>query len=199
MRARGREEEGQVTLVLLVVVLALFAAGLGALVLGEGSDQRGKAQKAADAAALAAGVEARNVLVRTIMTASGAIEFTSWSAWSALAGAGCAQAPRYAASNSNSVLTSCTYFPAGRVRTTTDSEPSERKALTARAAATADVNAPTCTITYVSVGLDTEKVIVCAGVSGTTASITVDLDTGAIVDTSPESVWRSSFKIRLVA
>lgn len=48
---RHRDEQGQVGLALLVVVVALAAAGLALVFLGEATDQRAGAQKAGDSAA----------------------------------------------------------------------------------------------------------------------------------------------------
>jgi hypothetical protein len=183
--------------VLLFTVLAIVATGLGMLVLGEASDQRGKAHKAADAAALAAGVGARDILVRTMLSPQG-VTFTSWAAWSGLAQGGCASAPGYAAANSSSTLTGCAYFPDGRVRADVNSAAGAREGLVAEASATADINTPTCTSRYYYVGKTLLRDITCVGERGT-AMVTFNVGSGSIVYADPPQQWRRTFKVRLVA
>ncbi len=196
MRRRHGEQEGQAVAVLLLLVLALFAAGLALLGLGEASDVRGKAQKSADAGALAAAVEARNVLVRLMLSPAGA-SFSTWSAWSGYAQAGCARAPGYVSANSSSVLTGCSYRPAGQVRVDTRSAPGGNRGLTGTATATADINAPTCVSVYTYTYTTVLRTITCTGTLGS-AAVTFDMESQQIVHAAPEQAWRRTFRVRLV-
>jgi hypothetical protein len=193
MNAARRDDEGQAVLALIVVVLLVFASGLALLAFGEAADQRGKAQKASDAAALAAGVGARDRLVSTMMSDVG-ITFASWSAWSGLAAPGCASAPGYAAANSSSSLTSCAYVPSGRVRVSTRSAPSGQRGLVAAADATATITPPPCTSHYTQY----TRTITCVG-SGGSAYAVFSLESGSLIKASPRRSWQRTFSVRLIA
>ncbi|WP_300343830.1 pilus assembly protein TadG-related protein [Nesterenkonia sp.] len=54
MKRLVRKDDGQVSLAVVLLGLAVLLMGIGLMVLGQASDARGKAQKAADAAALGA-------------------------------------------------------------------------------------------------------------------------------------------------
>lgn len=196
MIRRHGDEQGQSVAVLLLLVLALFAAGLALLGLGEASDARGKAQKAADAGALAAAVRARYVLVDLMLSQTGA-SFTTWSAWSGAAQVGCAEASGYAAANSGSMLTSCSYLPAGQARVGTRSAPGGDRGLTGSANATADVNAPVCTSVYTYAYDTVLRTITCTGRGGS-AFATFDMETQELVAAAPRIMWQRTFRVRLV-
>lgn len=59
MKFRLKREDGQVSLAVLLLSLAIIAAAVGAFIFGEANDSRTRAQKAADAAALAAARDVR--------------------------------------------------------------------------------------------------------------------------------------------
>lgn len=59
MKFRLRREDGQVSLAVLLLSLAIIAAAVGAFIFGEANDSRTRAQKGADAAALAAARDVR--------------------------------------------------------------------------------------------------------------------------------------------
>lgn len=59
MKFRLKREDGQVSLAVLLLSLAIIAAAVGAFIFGEANDSRTRAQKGADAAALAAARDVR--------------------------------------------------------------------------------------------------------------------------------------------
>src|SRR6478752_2597183 len=108
-----RDDEGQITLPLVVFVVVMFAVCLGLFGFGEASDSRGKAQKAADAAALGAAVAGRDAMVTSILLPSGGAVFHGrWPSVAGVSGAygvGCARAQSWAARNSSSTTVACRY------------------------------------------------------------------------------------------
>lgn len=196
MLRRHEDETGQAVAVLLLLVLALFAAGLALLGLGEASDSRGRAQKAADAGALAAAVRARDVLVDLMLSQAGA-SFSTWSAWAGMAQVGCVDAVGYAAANSGSILTECSYRPSGQARVGTRSLPGRQRGLTGAATATADLNAPVCTSVYTYAYDTVLRTITCTGRGGSAFAI-FDMETQELVAAAPRIMWQRTFRVRLV-
>jgi hypothetical protein len=199
---RPPAEEGQLTLALLGVILTLFAAAIGMVAFGEASDSRGKAQKAADAAALGAGVAGRDALVAAIARPDGGAVFHgSWAGVSSVAAAqpvGCAAATGWASRNSSSTLTRCRYQPPDEYSVATSSQPSAERNLRGTAQATASINSPTCQVSfYTTTGGDYHEVVTCSGEGGT-AKVDYLIDGGYSITTiDPPQAWKKLFKVRL--
>ncbi len=199
---RIRDEEGQIILPLLVFVLVMGGVAIGMFGFGEASDSRGKAQKAADAAALGAGVSARDGYVSSILTSAGGAVFHGQ--WSGLAGitapqaVGCVSARGWAARNDSS-LTSCTFRPNGRFDVRATSEASPERNLRGQAQAAAEINVPSCSARIYTTGTVTFEEVTCRGNSAT-AMIVYNVTTaytpvsGALLP----DVWKRLFKVRLV-
>lgn len=199
-----RDDEGQITLPLVVFVLVMFAVALGMFGFGEASDSRGKARKSADAAALGAAAQARDSMVTLLMTnAGGAIfhgQFAPLATTSGAQVAGCASAASWARRNSSSTLTSCRYAIPARFTTTTRSEPSGERRLQGTARATADLGLPTCRLSnYTSSGYEYHEVVTCTGAQGALAKIDYIVNAGyAVFYTDPAVQWKRTFRVRLV-
>jgi hypothetical protein len=197
VRRRREEQEGQVAALLLLLVVSVAGAGLMLLALAEASDVRGKAQKAADAGALAASVGARNLLVQRMRSNDGA-SFSSWQAWDGYALAGCSAAYPYAQANSGSQALSCLYR-AGRARVDTRSAESSQRGLRGTATATADLNAPGCSIEDTATKDTVIRTITCRNaVTGVSARAVFDLGAGTIIGADSETRWQQTFRVRLV-
>lgn len=196
--ARHGGEEGQITLPLLAVVLALFAVTLGMTAFGEASDRRGGAQKGTDAAALGAAVAARDAAIALVATPAGFAALQSGAGDLVLAGqpqaVGCAAAYGWAAQNANAV-TACRYEGRGRFRTRTATRPSGQRRLVGEAEATADMFLPTCTMVRVETVAGETETVTCTGRRGVG---TVVYQNGVFVSMSPTQSWRSAFQVRLV-
>lgn len=65
---RRNREAGQMSILMTLLALAVIFVGITLMVIGQASDARGKAQKAADAAALAAAEQAKTSWVSTWLT-----------------------------------------------------------------------------------------------------------------------------------
>lgn len=63
MILRSKREDGQVSLAVLLLSVAVIAASVGVFIFGEANDARTRAQKGADASALAAARDARNAFL----------------------------------------------------------------------------------------------------------------------------------------
>ncbi|GAB3676932.1 pilus assembly protein TadG-related protein [Angustibacter aerolatus] len=201
MTARtARREEGQITLPLLVLVLVLFACALGMFGFGEASDSRGKAQKAADASALAAAKYARDGMLAVVVV-NGATFHGQWSALgSAVSAAACPAGAAYAEQNTAS-LTSCRYDPSqGTVTTGTRSKATAARHQQGTATAKADLHLPRCTLSYyTSSGYDHHEVVTCTASRGGTASVDYLNTAGyTVFQTSTLKQWQQVFRIRLV-
>jgi hypothetical protein len=197
-------EEGQLTLALLAVILTIFAAAIGMVAFGEASDSRGKAQKAADAAALGAAVAGRDALVAAIARPDGGAVFHGrWEQVAGVAAAqpvGCAAATGWASANSSSLLTRCRYRPPDEYSVATNSQPSAERNLTGTARATASMNSPTaCQVShYTTTGGDYHEVVVCSSEGGT-AKVDYLIDGGySVTFIDPPQVWKKLFKVRLI-
>lgn len=195
---RRAGQEGQITLPLLVVVLALFAAALGVTAFGEASDRRGSAQKGTDAAALGAAVAARDAAILLVATPAGFAALESGAEELVTAGqpqaVGCAAAFGWAAQNQNTV-TDCRYQGGGRFYTKTASRPSGERQLIGRAEATADMNLPRCVMVRVTSVAGETETVTCTGRGGIG---TVVYQNGIFVSMSPKQSWQSAFRVRLV-
>jgi hypothetical protein len=200
---RPHGEEGQLTLALLAVILTIFAAAIGMVAFGEASDSRGKAQKAADAAALGAGVAGRDALVAAIARPDGGAAFHgSWAGVSTVAAAqpvGCAAATGWASANSASTLTRCRYRPPDEYSVATSSQPSAERNLTGTARATSSINSPPCQVShYTTTGGDYHEVVVCSSEGGT-AKVDYLIDGGySVTFIDPPQAWKKLFKVRLI-
>jgi len=114
VRRPSQQDDGQVSLAVVLLALVVIIAGVGLLVIGQASDARGKAQKAADAAALGAAEQVKE---------SSIVDFArfqqpptdpdedGWHAytlrlWNFGSGSGESAAHQYAAMNSSSTLNS---------------------------------------------------------------------------------------------
>lgn len=110
---RRNREAGQMSILMTLLALAVIFVGITLMVIGQASDARGKAQKAADAAALAAAEQAKTSWVSTWLTSlmpPSSPEAEDWlpdPSNYALNSASAAQwaAVNYAGANSNSTLT----------------------------------------------------------------------------------------------
>ncbi len=191
-------DRGQITLPLVAVVLALFAATLGITAFGEASDRRGGAQKGTDAAALGAAVAARDAAILLVPTPAGFAALESGAEELVLAGqpqaVGCAAAYGWAAQNTNAV-TSCTYEGNGRFRTKTATRPSDPRGLVGEAEATADMNLPTCIMVRVPNPAGETETVTCTGRRGVATVVYQD---GIFVSMTPKQSWQSVFHVRLV-
>ena len=196
MVRRRRDDAGQSVAVLLLLVLALFAAGLTLLGLGEASDVRAKAQKSADAGALAAPFALatswwRRCSVRPEHASARGRSGPGRRRPGARVAAG------YVAANSRSIFLGCAYRPAGQVRVDTSSAPGGERGLVGSATATADINGPVCTSVYYYVGKTAFRTITCTGRDGS-AFATFNLDTQSLVASSSPQQWRATFRVRLI-
>lgn len=110
--ARNRNEDGQMSILMTLLAMAVVFVGIILMVIGQASDARGKAQKAADAAALAAAEEVKTRWVSTWLNnqvspstpdSSSSLPDPGNYAWSS-APHGYSAAVNYAGANSNSTL-----------------------------------------------------------------------------------------------
>lgn len=116
---RRNREAGQMSILMTLLALAVIFVGITLMVIGQASDARGKAQKAADAAALAAAEQAKTSWVSTWLTSlspyrpsrtdSGHLPPDPHGYGLPAAWTGSGAATNYAGLNSNSTLTS--YVP----------------------------------------------------------------------------------------
>ncbi|GAB3591188.1 hypothetical protein GCM10027446_08290 [Angustibacter peucedani] len=191
-------DEGQITLPLVAVVLALFAVAIGVTAFGEASDRRGGAQKGTDAAALGAAVAARDAAILLVPTPAGFAALESGAEELVLAGqpqaVGCAAAYGWAAENRDAV-TECEYQGGGRIHTKTATRPSDPRGLVGEAEATADMNLPTCVMVRVETQAGETETVTCTGRGGVG---TVVYQNGIFVSMSPKQSWQSAFHVRLV-
>jgi hypothetical protein len=201
---RPRGEQGQLSLALLAVILTIFAAAIGMLAFGEASDSRGRAQKAADAAALGAAVRGRDALAAAIARPDGGSAFHgNWLGVAPVSGAqgvGCAAAASWAARNSGSTLTRCRYNGPDEFAVETLSRPSGERNLRGTAEATASLNSPKgCQVShYTTSGYDYHEVVVCTGPDGATAKVDYITSSGySIFYIDPPKIWQSTFRVRL--
>ncbi|GAB3044655.1 pilus assembly protein TadG-related protein [Sediminivirga luteola] len=120
MRSPLKRDDGQMSLAVVSLALVVLMVGVGLMIFGQASDSRGKAQKAADAAALAAATEMRYSWIgwwlRTQPPPKSPVDWgpargPSSSTPSMNAGRGAAN--EYAAQNDNSSVTSYRQFPSG--------------------------------------------------------------------------------------
>ncbi|WP_347032124.1 pilus assembly protein TadG-related protein [Brevibacterium paucivorans] len=63
LHSRFRRDDGQVSLAVILLSIAIIAAAVGVFIFGEANDARGRAQKAADAASLAAARDVREKFI----------------------------------------------------------------------------------------------------------------------------------------
>lgn len=196
-RMRRGDEEGQITLVFLVVIVVFFALAFGITKFGEASDVRTGAQKGADAAALGAAVAARDAAILLVPTPAGFGALESGSVQLLLSAqaqsVGCAAAAGWATSNS-SVLTSCTYRQSGSYAVETESRPSGQRGYVGEAAATADLHLPTCVMVRVETMAGETETVTCTGLRGTAVVV---YQNGVFVSMSPQQTWQSAFHVRL--
>lgn len=191
-----------------MVVVALAAAGLALVALGEATDQRAGAQKAADAAALAGAVHSRDDLVATVTAPAVAATFTG--AWGSLDGYvtdTCGDAATYATAN-HAALTACARG-GGRTSVGVRSAGGGGEGPQATASAVADHQVPACAVAPPPEDADpgedplpaeeaaTTRMVVCRG-HGAQAFVETDLATGAVVAISPPAQWRRTFTVRFV-
>ncbi len=196
-RTRHGEDEGQVTLVLILVVLVFFGLALGITKFGEASDVRTGAQKGADAAALGAAVAARDAAILLVPTPAGFGALESGAEQLVLAAqaqsVGCGAAGGWASSNS-AVLTACGYRPSGSFSVRTRSNPSNERRLVGTATATADLHLPTCVMVRVETMAGETETVTCTGLRGTAVVV---YHNGVFVSMSPQQAWQSAFHLRL--
>lgn len=194
------------------MVVALAAAGLALVSLGEATDQRAGAQQAADAAALAGAVHSRDDLVAAVSNPVVAAAFTG--AWGRLDGyvtGTCGAAGAYATAN-DAALTACARA-GGRTSVAVRSA-GGGQGLRATASAVADHQAPVCALvppddappddggagegTGPGEGaVAATRLLVCRG-HGAQAFVETDPATGEVVAASPPAQWRKTFTVRLV-
>ncbi len=203
MTGLRRDDEGQITLPLVVFVVVMFAVALGLFGFGEASDSRGNAHKGADAAALGAAAAARDVVPLTIRTDPNSYyALTSGVEQVLLLGVGpakgCAAAYGWAARNHTA--TTCRYEGGGRFHTEATSHPSPQRQLVGEAQATADLHLPHCTVQIVVDTLgDRHATFTCVpgprGGHGTALAYYLN---EKLVNASPDETWKALFRVRLV-
>lgn len=198
-----RDDEGQITLPLVVFVVVMVTVALGLFGFGEASDSRGNAHKGADAAALAAASAARDVVPLTIRTDPGSYDALTAGVEQVMRrglgpAKGCAEAFGWAARNRTA--TTCRYEGGGRFHTEATSRPSPERKLVGTAEATADSHLPHCTVQIVVDALgDRHATFTCVpgpgGGHGTAIAYYVN---EKYVSSSPDEVWKALFRVRLV-
>lgn len=203
MTGPRRDDEGQITLPLVVFVVVMFTVALGLFGFGEASDSRGDAQKGADAAALAAAVAARDVVPLTIRTDPNSYYALTAGVDQVLRlgvgpAKGCAEAFGWAARNRTA--TTCRYEGGGRFHTQASSRPSAQRQLVGEAEATADAHLPRCTVKIVvdAIG-DRHETFTCVpGARGGHGTAIAYYLNEQYVSSSPDEVWKALFRVRLV-
>lgn len=208
-----KRDDGQVSLSVILLSLIILAAGIGAFVFGEAADARSRAQKSADAAALAAARDTRDTLIE--MYTHGHVPtpprpiLTPWETHILVANqSGRAGASDYASRNASSVTS---YVPAGyriTVDTASNETPVEspvgkkvRKSLSSPATATAELDKSGMFCTVVNVVI-VKGVIVEWSMKCTRKGRTAHAHYVAPLLTMPVALdkdsWRRLFDIRLV-
>lgn len=211
-----RREDGQMTLPVLLLSLAILAATIGGFIVAEAVDTRTRAQKGADAAALAAARDVRDGMIWTfsrghiVVSPVGPITRSTWpTAFGLSSMSGSPGATDFARRNDTTLSS---YRP-GYMEITADVTTSSsvespvgqrvQKSLTGEATATAEVDASGIRCTHrVTAREPRTRVIVswevtCRG-NGSVARATYTGPTALTAVIANEDAWRKLFDIRLV-
>lgn len=211
-----RREDGQMTLPVLLLSLAILAATIGGFIVAEAVDTRTRAQKGADAAALAAARDVRDDMIWTfsrghiVASPVGPITRTTWpTAFGISSMSGSPGATDFARRNDTTLSS---YRP-GVQRITTDVTTSSKvespvgrkaqKTLTGEATATAQIDSSGIRCRHHTVVRESRTRVIlswkvtCRG-NGSVAHASYTGPTALSAVITNEDAWRKLFDIRLV-